>query len=582
MKLPVRPRIATWWLAPLIAGSVHAEPAPSEPEQSPHMAIPTRIAPLVEAMSVEQERARTQLGSQLQQDPYYVGYWLLEWHHVHVEAKYGALTSSDENDRTFARAELRVGSMELDNSNYFGASSMLGAFGFGAPMERAPLDADPLALRRTLWLLTDDTYQNAVDLFDQKAADRKSSVKQASQAADFSEYPLSSIVATTSQALPDTKTLEQRAMDASRVFLDYPDVHDGTVTADAWRVNRVFVTDGGVRSFDVSEYVSYTTQGFSQATDGMPLVRTERANGGVTTAALEALTRSVAQDLEALRTAPVVEDYNGPVLFEGLAAAQMAHEFLGATLSGTPNGESADNPWLRRLGKRVLPQTVDVFDDPTLSAYRGLPLFGGYAFDDDGVPGQRVELIEKGRLRSFLMSRTPNEYITRSNGHGRTGAGGWSQGSIGNLVLEPRGGVTRAALRKKLLEQVKAEGGKYGLVVQALEPRDYSTGGMAPPATQRVLRLYLDGREEWVRGAELHQMTPRDLKDVLATGNSPAVFTFHPMVGGAVPGAASVASPDLLLEDVEIRRPSMAHELPPVLPRPSLTAPTPKADAAQQ
>jgi hypothetical protein len=48
------------------------------------------------------------------------------------------------------------------------------------------------------------------------------------------------------------------------------------------------------------------------------------------------------------------------------------------------------------------------------------PLFGNYRVDDEGVPAQRVSLIEKGVLKSLLMSRTAAQGAARFE----TGGGG--------------------------------------------------------------------------------------------------------------------------------------------------------------
>jgi hypothetical protein len=158
--------------------------------------------------------------------------------------------------------------------------------------------------------------------------------------------------------------------------------------------------------------------------------------------------------------------------------------------------------------------------------------------------------------------------VKKTTAPGGGGGGVWARGAFANLVLDSKTGQSRAELRRRLLAQVKEEGGTFGIVVQALEPRDYSTMGTALPRPERILKLHLDGREELVRGAELFEVTPRDLKDIVAVGDAPAVYTVTQFSAGAVPTAASVASPALLLDDVEIRRPSYGHELPPVLPRP--------------
>lgn len=545
--------------------------APSRAD-APAPAFPSHWLEVTTAMEAELERSRSQLARPEQPAPYYLGYWLVQLEYVHVEAKYGSLVESSSDRTRLVRSELRVGSMELDNSNYFSSTSMAGPLGFGTPMEQAPLEDDPLALRRSLWLLTDGAYQNAIDLLEAKRAERKSSVKQADSAGDFSEATLQSIVAEEVPPLPAPSELEQAATQASRVFVDRPDVHDATVIVDAWTVTRLFVTQDGVRSYAPARFVRHSIQGYTQSDDGMPLTRTETSFGDFATEAMVQAAEQVAEDLAELRRAPVVGDYSGPVLFEGRAAAQLAYELLGEAVSGTPAADGGESPWLRRLGKRVLPPNIDVYDDPTIDRYGQLRLFGGFAFDDEGVPGQRVDLVQRGRLRDLLMSRTPNEQLARSNGHGRAGVGGWARGAIGNLIVEPRSAALGAReLRRRLLAQVKEEGAEYGIVIAALEPRDFSTLGAAPPRPELTLRVYPDGRQELVRGAELFEIAPRDLKDVLATGRDAAVHTVTQLSAGAVPMAASIACPALLFEETEIRRPSGAHELPPVLPRPALT-----------
>jgi hypothetical protein len=388
--------------------------------------------------------------------PYYLGYFWIEVEQLHVEAKYGAIVRSDADSSRFVRSELRVGSLELDNSNYFSTSGAMGAFGFGVPLEQAPLDDDPIALARSLWLLTDDSYQSAVETIDQKRAERQSSVKRASSAPDFSEFALRSIVAHETADLPELSALQAAASDASSVFLAHQGVHDASVTIDAWRVTRVFVTKSGVRSFEPSRFVRFSVRASSQASDGMPIVHGATVWGDASDDEYRAVAGRVAKETDSLRAAPMVTDYSGPVLFEGVAAAQLTYELLGETLSGTPSADGNESPWLRRLGKRVFPEMVDVYDDPTATRHGGLELFGSYAFDDEGVAASRVDLVRKGRLRALLMSRTPNEHSEETNGHGRAGLGGWSRGGLGNLVVESSRGQSQTALRRRLLSQVKA------------------------------------------------------------------------------------------------------------------------------
>jgi TldD protein len=550
-------------------GSVRVDAAPkAAPKVEAAGELPAELVPLVSAMDQELARSMKELARPNQAGPYYLGYWLLEVVHQHTEAKLGALLASEKGHTRYFRVELRVGSHDVDNSNAYPMGFGDDGMSFGVPLEQAPLDPNLQASRRSLWLLTDAAYQNALDVLEQKQAEQKSSSRLSSQAADFTKETLRSIITPKAQPLPAQQQLEEQVRSASAVFTAFPEVHDANVLADAWTLTRVLVSSEGVKSYEPSRFVRFSVQASSQAADGMPVVRSAAAFGDVDAGTLTQLARQIAEDVRRVRNAAIIEDYNGPVLFEGEAAAQLVYELLGATLSGTPGGGSGDSPWLQRLGKRVLPAQFDVFDDPTLEQYRGTKLWGGYAFDDDGVAAARVPLIERGRLRDLLMSRTPNEHRTKSNGHGRTAMGGWSQAAVANLLVEARGGLSRQALRNRLLSAVKEEGGEFGLLVRALEPREYSTSGAAAPQPQLIVKLYLDGREEPVRGAELFDLTPRALKDIIAVGNDPSAYHTTPLVAGIVPVAASIVSPSLLLEDIEIRKPSQRHELPPVLPRP--------------
>ena len=55
----------------------------------------------------------------------------------------------------------------------------------------------------------------------------------------------------------------------------------------------------------------------------------------------------------------------------------------------------------------MLPAFLSVADDPTLKELNGVRLSGSYDFDDEGVPASRVQAVDHGVLKNFLMSRMP-------------------------------------------------------------------------------------------------------------------------------------------------------------------------------
>ena len=62
-------------------------------------------------------------------------------------------------------------------------------------------------------------------------------------------------------------------------------------------------------------------------------------------------------------------------------------------------------------------------------------LSGSYEYDDEGQKARRVDLIEDGVLKTFLMSRLPIASFVDSNGHGRAQTGRVPTGRQGNLIV---------------------------------------------------------------------------------------------------------------------------------------------------
>ena len=134
------------------------------------------------------------------------------------------------------------------------------------------------------------------------------------------------------------------------------------------------------------------------------------------------------ETVTALVKAPRGEAYDGPVLFEARAAAQLFGQLLGDNLklSRKPVSEPGRPvPYLpseleARVGSRILPDWMDVVDDPTLAEYNGRKMFGSYVYDLEGVSPNPLALVEKGVLKTFLLTRTPAlKGFEVSSGHAR-------------------------------------------------------------------------------------------------------------------------------------------------------------------
>ncbi len=118
----------------------------------------------------------------------------------------------------------------------------------------------------------------------------------------------------------------------------------------------------------------------------------------------------MARNVQTLLQAPVGESFTGPALFEPAAAAQLLAQLLGDNLRVTRKPVTDPNRPVNvyasefegRTGSRVLPEWIDVVDDPTQTSYQGKPLAGYYPFDFEGVKAASCACDSKRRAQNFL------------------------------------------------------------------------------------------------------------------------------------------------------------------------------------
>jgi predicted Zn-dependent protease len=226
----------------------------------------------------------------------------------------------------------------------------------------------------------------------------------------------------------------------------------------------------------------------------------------------------------------------------------------------------------------VLPSFLSVFDDPTLGTMNGVPLAGAYSHDDEGVPSQRVPLIQDGILKNFLMSRMPITNFAKSNGHGRHQAGFMPTGRQGNLIVQSTKTVKDSEMRAQLIEQVKKEGKPYGLYFEDVQGGFTLTTRELPQAFQVlpviVWRVYPDGRpDQLVRGVDIVGTPLASLNRIVVTGDKMEIFNgVCGAESGSVPVSAS--APAMLFSEMEVQKRNSTRERPPILTPPGFESPS--------
>jgi len=526
-------------------------------------------------MSDELNRSVSELQFKDLEKPYFVQYIVLEQERYRASATFGALTASDSSLVRYVQAQVRVGDYDFDNSEFVTGPGFQGPPSAGVTTQ-AVIDNDYDGIRHSLWLATDAAYKQSIEQFARKRAFVQNKVRD-EQIPDFSqERPVTALVARRALDIDKAKW-EKQVREWSALFKDFPAVEESTVAVEAQLTHRYLVNSEGTRTMQPSLLVSVEIDAGTEASDGMRLRHWIPFNAGSfdqlpPPAEIVKAIRQMAADLTSLRVAPVLNaDYSGPVLFTGQASAEMFARVLVPNLSGQrlplsdqQQGQTIRSELLDRLNRPVLPRFLSVFDDPTTQRIGNQELLGHYQVDDQGVPARRVSLIEQGVLKSFLMSRRPSKDMPQSNGHGRSGVPGRETAQIGNLFIQSSEGKSYEDLKQQLIKMCQEENLQYGILIKSLISDGRSPIG-SPVLTYKV--YVADGREELIRGAFAQGIPIRSLRQIEAVGND--TFVVNRLAGSnELPTPTSIVAPSVLLEEVELKRPTGTQQKPALLTHP--------------
>ncbi len=526
---------------------------------------------LLSTMQSELERAKTSLAKS-DPSPYFISYEVYDQHSMMIAGTYGTIVNSNMGNHRWADVTMRVGTPTMDNTHNENRDS-------GITSGALPLADDRDAIARTLWELTDREFRRATPAYAKVMTNNSVQAAEEDKSPDFSQETAQAHVESSATPIAfNQKEWEEKVRRYSQLFRKYPDVYTSTVTLEVEQSTSYFVSSEGSKVETPGIMARLVVEASTRADDGMELVRVEtfestKAEGLPSEKELLAKEEKMASDLKALREAPLAEPFDGPALLSGRAAAVFFHEVLGHRLEGhRQRGDTEGQTFTKKVNQPVLPAFLSVYDDPTIGSINGVPLSGTYSHDDEGVPSQRVPLIQDGILKNFLMSRMPITNFAKSNGHGRHQAGFMPTGRQGNLIVQSSKTVKDSEMRAQLIDEVKKEGKPYGLYFEDVQGGFTLTTRELPQAFQVlpviVWRVYPDGRpDQLVRGVDIVGTPLASLNRILLTGDKTEVFNgICGAESGSVPVSAS--APAMLFSEMEVQKRSAARERPPILPPP--------------
>jgi predicted Zn-dependent protease len=531
-------------------------------------------SPLLSAMQDEMQRSMAELRMKGEPAPYHVEYEIDDLASMRAVARFGGIVDDLTDHTRTLQVGVRVGEYAFDSSRFLTQDRGGGVVPSLADLT-IPLDDNYDAIRRQIWLTTDAAYKRAVSVFaKKKAAFQNRATTDA--LADFSREKPIEVLQPVQAPTPTGSQWVDRVKQLSAVFSSTSGLDTSEVLLSETHGTMFYLNSEGFKSITPVGSAYLRVYAEAQADDGATVrdlftVTESRLEDLPPLADLISRATALANRTKMRRTAPIGEEFTGPILVEGQASAELLRQTLvPLTLARRPpdaenprfaQGQGQSTPFLTRIGLRVLSDSFAASDTPSLKEFDGRPVAGAYVVDDEGVPAKDVTLVEKGRLVTLLTSRTPQKNLLQSNGHGR---GGNVQAGV--FQLRSTQGVPASQLKQKYLELLKVQDKPFGYIVRSIAgPGEVAGGGGGGgPIILDIVKVTPDGKEQPVRGLRFGDVPSTAFRDILEASEERTLLNYRINVATS----ASVIAPSLIFEEMEVQKTREIVQKPPIVPSP--------------
>ena len=129
---------------------------------------------------------------------------------------------------------------------------------------------------------------------------------------------------------------------------------------------------------------------------------------------IEEVVRDAIKQTDHLFSASQIEGGEMPVVMAAGSSGILLHEAIGHAFEADFI-RTGDSIFTGKLGQQICNPSISIVDDGTLPNDAGM-----LRYDDEGIPGQRTILVEKGRLNSYLYDRiSARHFGVKPTGNGR-------------------------------------------------------------------------------------------------------------------------------------------------------------------
>lgn len=493
--------------------------------------------------------------------PFYLSYLIRDEEQWRIQAKYGSVIHDTYDRRRSAFADVRVGSYRSDQIREGGLHDNDKEAESYSYVD-LPYGGQAQGLRHGLWRLTDSRYREAVESLLEKRSHALTYLDPHRNVPSFEKREV--VVDIDWRDFPSvdhdhwTRFVER----ASKTIRRFEAIKDSHVEFEADHSCRIFVNTEGSRLVQCRPIWSLECYLWMLTAEGNAFPWTIKHTVTDPEELPDEKTflreiREAVSTLDRVSRAPTIRSFCGPALLEPIPAGLMIHEAVGHRLEGNRLLSLEEGQTFRdSTGQMILPRFLSMRDDPRMERLNDRSLIGHYRFDDEGVPAQSADLVQSGRLKGFLTTRTGIRRGHRSNGHARSRYHQRPISRMGVLVVEAADGLGPSELKQVLLEEIRRKKVPFGVRIIEASSGETATDAYNFQAflgeINLAAKVYPDGREKLIRGVNFVGTPLNGIHSIVAAGDRLEIDNgFCGAESGYVP--VSTIAPALVLSELELQ-----------------------------
>jgi hypothetical protein len=441
------------------------------------------------AMKDEMKRAYDSLRKPDFESPFYIATSLLWGSRFYCTAKMGVLYNTGIFPLRESNMRLMVGNYDMNDENFEPSNYYPESLGLNGYFE-LPTEAEYFSIRRNLWQNSEDLYRSANGMYKLKkaAVQKKGGVYQADGLQDFTPVKPFTLIESPDPVMINLDSVKRTVTRISEFFDRDTLITDASVSFSLENKMTYYMNTEGSESHrryvvaSIFLSVSVKDKTGTDVSNTLNFVENDYHRLPSENQLLEACKYLKEKTLAECITDTIPEDYSGPLLILDAATADYFEEYLFSGQNAlvtdresfkeevvvqTIKENKSDD---QKYNKRIFSRDLNVMDCSGLNQYKGIPLYGHYTIDNDGIaPVDSLILVKDGIIKNMLNNRIPTPMQRTPNGHMRgSGIGQFSEICPGVLVVTTNNPADKSSLKTKLLEEAEDRNLEYAYI---LKPR---------------------------------------------------------------------------------------------------------------